>query len=157
MAIIPILQLENLRLKGQYLRIDRIGSLAQDCLTEIPYLNHHSTCGELFGSTGPGPQVRLAIWTRPSLDCQAQGLTQELSGLFLRRGPGKVGLAVAEDQFFASIIAAVFGPETQETVDNLHHFLLQSWVVYLIFECLNFLIYKTEIRGPPLTVDVRIK
>lgn len=92
MAIIPILQLGNLRLRGQYLRIDRLESLAQDCLTEIPYPNHHFTCGELFGSTGPGPQVRLAIWTRPSLDCQAQGLAQELSGLSLRRGARESGV-----------------------------------------------------------------
>lgn len=65
-------------------------------------------------------------------------------------GLGKVGFGSSRRSVLCQYYCCCFGPETQETVDNLHHLLLQSWVLYLIFKCLNFLIYKTEIRAPSL-------
>lgn len=91
---------------------------------------------------------------KDSLYYQAQRLAQEFSGLYLKKGTRD--MAVAEDQFFASIIVTVFGPETQEIVDNLHHLLKQ--LSNLISICLNFLTCKTEIiRALSHMVVVKIK
>lgn len=132
--LLPFYKLGNLRLRGQYLRIDRIRHPAQDCLTEIPYPNHHSLRGELFGkhrarATHQAYCLHKALAVLPS----SRSGSRTKWAIPQEGDRGTWGLAVAEDQFFASIIAAVFGPETQETVDNLHHLLLQSWVLYLIF------------------------
>lgn len=54
--------------------------------------------------------------------CQAQRLAQEIRGLTSGGAQGKQVLAVAEDCPWP-VLSLLFGPETQETADNLHHLL----------------------------------